>query len=144
MILLVCFVLYLFFFLFMYMLSCTGGVRLVDGGSQCAGRVEVLHRGQWGTVCDDNWNIKAAAVVCRELGCGEAVDALHNSYFGSGSESQSIWMDDVDCKGSESTLKNCKSVKFGVHDCDHNKDAGVICSGIQALTLILKVNLGSY
>lgn len=119
-------------FLLMYILSCTDSVRLVNGSSQCTGRVEVLHRGQWGTVCDDNWNIKAAAVVCRELGCGEAVDALHQSHFGSGSEL--IWMDDVVCKGSESTLKNCASAEFGIHDCDHNKHAGVICSGMQVLT----------
>lgn len=72
--------------------------------------------------------MKAAAVVCRELGCGEAVDALHYAHFGSGSGI--IWMDDVSCKGSESTLKNCGSVEFGKHNCDHDKDAGVICSGM--------------
>lgn len=114
----------------MYVLFCTDNVRLVDGGSQCAGRVEVLHRGQWGTVCDDNWNLKAAAVVCRQLGCGEAVDALHHSQFGSGSKlNLSIWMDDVSCKGSESTLKNCRSATFGEYDCDHDREAGVVCSG---------------
>ncbi|KAK3544708.1 hypothetical protein QTP86_026111 [Hemibagrus guttatus] len=113
--------------LLMSILSCTDNVRLVDGGSRCAGRVEVLHREKWGTVCNDNWNIKAAAVVCRELGCGEAIDALHHSHFGSGSGF--IWMDDVSCTGSESTLKNCGSVEFGKHNCDHDKDAGVICSG---------------
>ncbi|XP_046729052.1 scavenger receptor cysteine-rich type 1 protein M130-like [Silurus meridionalis] len=107
-------------------LVCADSVRLVNGSSHCAGRVEVLHRGEWGTVCDDNWNMKAAAVVCGELGCGEAVDALHHSHFGAGSDS--IWMDDVSCTGSESTLKNCGSAEFSINDCDHMKDAGVICS----------------
>ncbi|KAL7882618.1 hypothetical protein SRHO_G00002760, partial [Serrasalmus rhombeus] len=84
-------------------------VRLVDGGSRCAGRVEVLHRGQWGTVCDNGWNMRDAAAVCRELRCGEAADALSDAHFGSGP----VWMDDIDCSGSESTLKNCRSRRWG-------------------------------
>uniref|UniRef100_A0A3B4BQ08 SRCR domain-containing protein n=1 Tax=Pygocentrus nattereri TaxID=42514 RepID=A0A3B4BQ08_PYGNA len=110
-------------------LCCTDSVRLVDGGSLCAGRVEVLHRGQWGTVCDDGWDMRDAAVVCRELRCGEPVDALSDAHFGSGSGP--IWMDDVDCSGSETTLKNCRAKSWGKHDCDHSKDAGIICSGVR-------------
>uniref|UniRef100_W5K031 SRCR domain-containing protein n=1 Tax=Astyanax mexicanus TaxID=7994 RepID=W5K031_ASTMX len=102
-------------------------VRLVNGGSRCAGRVEVLHRGEWGTVCGNKWDMSDAAVVCRELGCGEAVDTFHESHFGPGSGP--IWLDNVHCSGSESTLMNCKSAGWGKHNCDHSKDAGVICSG---------------
>ncbi|XP_049333185.1 deleted in malignant brain tumors 1 protein-like isoform X17 [Astyanax mexicanus] len=68
-----------------------------------------------------------AAVVRRELGCGEAVDALGKSHFGSGSGP--IWMDDVDCSGSESRLKNCRSPVWGKHDCNETHNSGVICSG---------------
>ncbi|XP_036431288.1 deleted in malignant brain tumors 1 protein-like, partial [Colossoma macropomum] len=105
---------------------CTDTVWLVDGGSRCAGRVEVLHRGQWGTVCDYNWDMRDAAVVCRKLGCGDAVDALRRAHFGQGSGQ--IWMNVVDCSGPESTLKNCKSLGWGKHNCHHGLDAGVICS----------------
>uniref|UniRef100_A0AAY5EE72 SRCR domain-containing protein n=1 Tax=Electrophorus electricus TaxID=8005 RepID=A0AAY5EE72_ELEEL len=108
-------------------LVCADSLRLVDGSSRCAGRVEVLHRGQWGTVCDDDWDMRDAAVVCRELGCGEAVDVLGDAHFGPGSGP--IWMDDVDCSGSESTLKNCASAGWGKHNCNQTKNVGVICSG---------------
>ncbi|KAG1952921.1 deleted in malignant brain tumors 1 protein-like [Pimephales promelas] len=106
-------------------------VRLVGGRSRCAGRVEVLHRGQWGTVCDGGWDMPDAAVVCRELDCGEPVDALGDAHFGPGSGP--IWTNRTLCLGSESTLKNCGTVNWGFYDCDHTKDAGVICSGVRLI-----------
>ena len=43
-------------------------VRLRNGSRASEGRLEIYHAGYWGTVCDDGFDKKAAAVVCRMLG----------------------------------------------------------------------------
>ncbi|XP_075280248.1 scavenger receptor cysteine-rich domain-containing protein DMBT1-like [Opisthocomus hoazin] len=103
-------------------------LRLVSGGDQCSGRVEVYHEGKWGTVCDDFFSLVSGSVVCRQLGCGEVVTVLGWSYFGPGSGD--IQLDDVKCKGTESYLWDCQHAGWGTHNCEHNEDVSVICSGV--------------
>ncbi|XP_026202795.1 deleted in malignant brain tumors 1 protein-like isoform X2 [Anabas testudineus] len=106
------------------------GVRLSGSGStQCSGRVEVYHNNIWGTVCDDEWDLNDAMVVCRQLNCGAALNSTQSAALGEGTEQ--IWLDDVDCSGNESSLTECQHRGFGNHNCKHNEDAGVICSGVR-------------
>lgn len=49
--------------------GCThGDIRLVDGGSQHEGRVEVCVHNRWYTVCGFGFDIMEAIVICRQLG----------------------------------------------------------------------------
>ncbi|XP_009955617.1 PREDICTED: deleted in malignant brain tumors 1 protein-like [Leptosomus discolor] len=102
-------------------------VRLADGPNRCAGRVEVFHQQQWGTICDDSWDLNEAKVVCRQLGCGTAVSAPGQARFGHGVDP--IWLDDVECTSTESTFSQCNLRSWGLHNCNHDEDAGVVCSG---------------
>ena len=102
-------------------------LRLVDGDGPCAGRVEILDQGSWGTICDDGWDLDDARVVCRQLGCGQALNALQFAELGQGSGP--IWLDELNCGGKESHVWRCPSQGWGQHDCRHVEDAGVVCSG---------------
>ncbi|KAG1928706.1 BTB/POZ domain-containing protein [Pimephales promelas] len=101
-----------------------GSIRLV-GDLPSSGRVEVYHDGQWGTVCDDGWDMAEAQVVCRQMGFPGAISVKPGGQYGEGSGP--IWLDDMNCKGSESSLSECSFKGWGVSDCTHKEDAGVIC-----------------
>ena len=102
---------------------------MVGGASDSEGRVEVYHNGEWGTVCDDGWDITDANVVCQQLNYSRATSAPGQAYFGAGSGP--IHYDEVACTGTESRLSNCSHLGIGVHDCGHSEDAGVQCDIIQ-------------
>ncbi|KAL2724827.1 hypothetical protein V1477_018688 [Vespula maculifrons] len=101
-------------------------IRLVNGSSPMEGRVEIRHHGIWGTVCDDDFSTATARVICRSLGYGGIAKAKKDSFFGPGQGP--IWLDEVFCHGNETQLKYCNHDHWGRNNCDHNEDAGVICS----------------
>ncbi|XP_071111546.1 scavenger receptor cysteine-rich type 1 protein M130-like isoform X2 [Haliotis cracherodii] len=110
-------------------------VRLAGGVDKYQGRLEIMYRGVWGTVCDDQFQVPEATVVCRMLGFGSSGIPIHHPGSGSGP----IWLDDLACVGTEFSLANCSSGGWGEHDCDHTEDAGVDCT--QPATLSLDVRL---
>ncbi|XP_020289719.1 uncharacterized protein LOC109857630 isoform X2 [Pseudomyrmex gracilis] len=101
-------------------------LRLANGSTLLEGRVEVRHHGVWGTVCDDDFTNATATVICRSLGYGGVAVAKKDGFFGPGEGP--IWLDEVFCHGNESQLYRCEHNHWGQHNCDHNEDAGVICS----------------
>ena len=104
-----------------------GAIRLASGRDSSEGRVEIFHDGLWGTVCDDGWDLDDATVVCQQLGFPSAeVAVLFGTTFGAGTGP--IWLDEVDCTGSETNLTQCSHNGFGNEDCGHSEDAGVQCA----------------
>ena len=100
-------------------------VRLVNGTTEYVGRVEVYYNGEWGTVCDDGWDLNDARVVCRQLGLGPPITVLKSAHYGE--DSGKIWLDEVDCVGNELRIQNCAHNGWGNGNCDHQEDAGLEC-----------------
>merc|ERR1712038_359608 len=101
-------------------------VRLVNGTSPNEGRVELFYGGNWGTVCDDDWDIEDANVVCKMLGYPSALRVSRLMEFGEGTGK--IILDDVNCLGSEKNIAECPHEGFYSNNCFHREDAGVICN----------------
>ena len=99
-------------------------VRLVNGPSSHIGLFEIYHDGQFGTVCDDYWSTRESIVVCRQLGYSSGSSVFYGTY---GQGTGTIWMDDVDCVGPETTLAECPQRGWGSHNCWHGEDVGVSC-----------------
>ena len=126
----------------------------MDGTDNREGRVEVCDSEVWGTVCDNGWDSFDAAVLCHQLGYGRqgvcvcvcvcvcacvcslvilllpflnTGTALSNALFGPGSGP--IFISDLGCSGSENRLDACTHTGVGQHNCVHNEDAGVRCTG---------------
>ncbi|KAL5509606.1 hypothetical protein EMCRGX_G005000 [Ephydatia muelleri] len=76
-----------------------------------------------------------AQVICCQLGFSGTSVAFSNAYFGAGSSNQPIWLDGVNCLGTETNVGQCLSGGWGIHNCVHMEDAGVRCSGRQFIRL---------
>ncbi|XP_057673817.1 galectin-3-binding protein A-like [Corythoichthys intestinalis] len=107
-----------------------GALRLFNGEGPWSGRVEVFHNGRWGTVCDDGWDLAEAQVVCRQLNFPGAKSVVIGKNYGT--VSGRIWLDDVKCNGTERSLLACRMSNWGVTDCTHKEDVGVICEAQNA------------
>ena len=97
-------------------------MRLVDEGSRCAGRVEIKHQEEWRQLNSYIWNVKQAAVVCRQLDCGSAVSTREYD----GAEDRPVWEFESDCAGTESALRECGRVSG---ERNTSSTVEVICSG---------------
>ncbi|XP_053683421.1 uncharacterized protein LOC128733684 [Sabethes cyaneus] len=99
-------------------------MRLVDGPTPTEGRVEVKYRGIWGTICDDDFGLREARVICRQLGLNGTAEVRKNTYKQGAGQ---IWLDQVVCNGNENSIDDCTHWHWGEHNCGHTEDVGVRC-----------------
>ncbi|XP_028411952.1 adhesion G-protein coupled receptor G6-like [Dendronephthya gigantea] len=109
----------------------------LQGPSNGTGRIEVLHNGQWGAICDDGWHINNSRVACRQLGYPDAVGAIPGGQVPYGAV---IWLSQVACTGTESSLTDCSHEGWGSGNtsCSNLKVAMVECQ-TTAMTASLRL-----
>lgn len=106
-------------------------IRLIGGPSAQEGRVEILHDGGWGTICDDKWSLNNGHVVCSILGYDQAESVSCCGKYGI---NKKMWLDDVRCKGSETSIEECSHRPWGRTNCNIEETAGVKCTRTRGKT----------
>ena len=102
----------------------------MDGATRNEGRVEICFDNEWGSICDDNWGVEEAQVVCRQLNYTERVrDSIPFTGAFFGGAITAIHLDEMNCNGNETMLAACQHAGVGNHNCVHAEDAGVLCVG---------------
>ncbi|XP_030380373.1 uncharacterized protein LOC115628426 [Scaptodrosophila lebanonensis] len=103
-------------------------VRLTGGEKAHMGRIEVKVNGKWGYVCDDKFGLRDADVICHELGYKMgALEVRGSSFYPPIERNFNYAMDEVDCRGNETKLKDCDFKGWGVHNCGPDEVVGVVC-----------------
>lgn len=93
--------------------------------------MEIFRFGSWGTVCGNGFTTEAAQVVCRQLGMANPASArllnTYAQYYNTGDVK--TLLDNVNCRGNETSLDHCTHGQFGEHSCAHNADVFMTCLG---------------
>ncbi|KAL0880639.1 hypothetical protein ABMA27_001864 [Loxostege sticticalis] len=104
-------------------------IRLVDGPSILAGRVQLLHRGQWRSVCTNsrNWTVNDMETACRQLGFMGG--SFYNWMDRQPGRRARLLFEEPRCKGTEYDLFQCdwNSRQLGSGVCDFHPDLGIQC-----------------
>ena len=94
--------------------------------SPSSGHVEVQYSGTWGTICENDWDLQDAHVVCRQLGYNGALSAPRLVVYGGGKGP--VWLNRMQCEGNETSVSQCSHAGWGE---DYSYcwyyHAGVVC-----------------
>ncbi|KAL9965302.1 hypothetical protein ACROYT_G029080 [Oculina patagonica] len=106
---------------------CSSPVKLVGGVSPKEGLVQVYYNNTWGSICGQTWDKKNADVVCRMLGYLRSSEPRNGADYGKGNGT--VWLNSVQCTGTENSLFSCVNDGWRNHTCTSGKEANVSCIG---------------
>ncbi|KAI9519198.1 hypothetical protein NQZ68_030730 [Dissostichus eleginoides] len=109
-------------------LTCSDSVRLLDGTSLCSGRLEVKSdqpNPSWSSVCEADFDLQDAEVVCRDLDCGAPLVLQGVPY---GEKEAPMSTKEFQCGGHESALLDCRSSGSDRNTCSPGRAVSLTCS----------------
>ncbi len=102
----------------------------MGGANATLGAVQVCMNNAWGSVCNGGFSTNDATVVCRQLGFPvTGADAFRDVSTGFNISTGPVFLDRVDCIGSESGVMDCRQTTPGLSECTSTEIAGVQCIG---------------
>ncbi|PNH05855.1 Deleted in malignant brain tumors 1 protein [Tetrabaena socialis] len=104
-----------------------GTLRLVNGNSSLAGRVEVFMLGRWGTLCSDTWTVSTAQVACRQLGATGGTLLFGKQYGVTATPTGPVFLSDLYCDGTEPGIMSCEYDQLYNEGCEPYWAAAVMC-----------------
>lgn len=102
-------------------------LRLVSEDQQCAGWLEVFYNGTWGSVCHSHMADITLSIICRQLGCGNS--GTLNSSIVPREGSRLRWVDQIQCRKTDSSLWQCPSDSWRRNSCSSKEEAYISCAG---------------
>ncbi|XP_046340855.2 uncharacterized protein LOC124121822 [Haliotis rufescens] len=106
---------------------CDHMLRLVafeESNDVNTGLVEIYHSSRWMPICSHGFGRNEAQVACQQM--GYTAGWMRNSRDRS-RNSRSLWMTNVQCRGTETRLDACRHNNFGARQCPGLKSAAVTC-----------------
>ena len=132
--------------------AANGELRLEDGPTENVGRLEVFHNGEWGTVCDDQFDERvddpgtlhdrrrfpniAPRKACQFMGYANG-QMIPRGNMSVAPASKKIWLDDVRCLAGSNhwtgappeKLHHCYHAGWSNNNCTHVEDVHLSCTG---------------
>ncbi|XP_010774171.1 scavenger receptor cysteine-rich type 1 protein M130 [Notothenia coriiceps] len=117
--------------LFLFLLLCTAIAKgedrliLIDGSNPCEGIIQIYHDNKLGYIGDKHWSNKTEDVVCKSTQCGKGYGSTQEPAM---QPVDPVWLNEVECKGNERHLGECKHPGFGISQFDSGTLRKIQCS----------------
>ena len=96
--------------------TCENQVRLGGSSSSASGYIEISHKGQWRSICKDDFDKEDGDVICRMAGYPKGAKKVYEDFTRGGNN---FWKSEFNCKGDENDILECQFKDFEHGSCSY-------------------------